>query len=80
MIRSLAIGVKSAWLPSFKAVTEISELAPIAQLDRVSAYGAEGCRFEPCWARQISPVITKSCDRAFFGVVSVPLAKGLTQD
>ena len=25
---------------------------PIAQLDRVSAYEAEGCRFKSCWARQ----------------------------
>ena len=26
--------------------------APIAQLDRVSDYESEGCRFDSCWARQ----------------------------
>ncbi len=26
--------------------------APIAQLDRASDYGSEGCGFDLCWARQ----------------------------
>src|SRR5687767_10669681 len=29
--------------------------APVAQLDRASASGAEGCRFEPCRARFLFP-------------------------
>ena len=29
-------------------------LAPIAQLDRASDYGSEGCGFDFCWARHLS--------------------------
>ena len=41
--------------------------APIAQLDRVAAYEAEGCRFNSCWARHgflrsLSTETPLSCD------------------
>ena len=31
-------------------------VAPVAQLDRVAAYEAEGCRFDPCRARHRMPL------------------------
>src|SRR6516164_7601949 len=31
-----------------RSTAEESAFAPVAQLDRASVYGTEGCRFEPC--------------------------------
>ena len=33
------------------SVKDISSEAPVAQLDRASDYGSEGCKFESCRAR-----------------------------
>ena len=38
---------------SSTADSRLTTVAPVAQLDRASASGAEGCRFEPCRAHQI---------------------------
>ena len=38
-----------------------SRIAPVAQLDRASASGAEGCRFEPCRVHQPSLTRKRSC-------------------
>ncbi len=55
----MVISMAAIFLNKFK------EIAPIAQLDRASAYGAEGYRFESCWARQSSP--------KFFPLARLPL-------
>ena len=31
--------------------------APVAQLDRASDYGSEGCKFESCRARHLIPIL-----------------------
>src|SRR5438093_12759696 len=35
--------------PDTALADPMASFAPIAQLDRASVFGTEGCRFEPCW-------------------------------
>src|SRR5690349_13251434 len=59
--------------------------APIAQLDRASDYGSEGCRFNSYWVRQIINELHQfpvwrncacdtSCDRPSWTRLNPPLA------
>ena len=55
---------------------QILQTGELAQLDRVSGYGLEGCRFEPCIRHQVKLLVVM---RAKFEVQSVTLLKGMEQ-
>ena len=50
MIAGVRSGVKDGWKGEQKSTQALDNpnVAPVAQLDRASVYGTEGCRFEPC--------------------------------
>ena len=43
-----ACGHSLAGYNDFAETGQEPTIAPVAQLDRASVYGTEGCRFEPC--------------------------------
>ena len=49
----LSIAEGSAGLARARVGRRRLIFAPIAQLDRVSDYESEGCRFDSCWARHL---------------------------
>lgn len=66
--KSLALSQK---LHTFaNAITKVMHFGSLAQLNRASDYGSEGCRFESCRARQTPSSLRSSGD----GVFPIPKA------